>query len=228
MKLIREIEGKRGNESWSAQGAMLYYDFTLSEGPTVIGRIDELLRDGRIEMNPELAAYMGTPEYLDSMAVCVAIEILESIDPQYWDQTLTSRLSGGTGSRTRFETTAGLQAALMTAVWESYEHPAISPECLGYRTEQVRGHVGVQAIQNTDWVRYESKGGIVYATIVSTSMPAVNHTVAIVGPDGDLWTFHPGDPIRPSQNTDQTLVGVTEQGWKAKEKGFVNAKVVDR
>jgi len=230
-KFLFEIEYARSSESFYTNG-ICFYEVSTGMGhgadPVRVGLISEagVLRP---EIPTELVdAYMASEVYINSMAVVAAIEKLKEMDLQYWLQTAESRLNSGIGSRTSYTTTEGIEAALKRAEWAPYSHPAIAAGCVGFITPDVQGKLGVEEISNISWYEYQEKGGKVFAVKKGTVSERANFTVAIVGPEGDLWTFHPGEPVRPSTSEDLSLVGTCEQGWKAKERGFTHAKIADK
>lgn len=163
---------------------------------------------------------------ISTILVRNAIDKIRQIDPEYWETTLQSRLVNGVGSRTSFTDKGELEAHLKEANWFPYDHTSVAKGCIAFRTNEISGMVGVAAIMDTDKVTYGEKGGKVFATINRAEMLECGFTVLIIGPEGKCWTFHPGDPVSPSSNTDLSLVGTTEDGSKAKERGFVYAKMV--
>jgi len=171
--------------------------------------------------------HVETEQSMASIAVNAAIDKVIEMDPEYWAQTLQSRLVSGVGSRTLFKVPEELEDALRNAEWSKYNNPIIIEGCVAYTTTSIPGVMGVEEIQPLSWYTYKEKGGKVFCIKPGKVGEAVDHTILIVGPDGDLWTFHPGRPIRPSESTDLSLVGTTELGQQAMERGFLYAKIVD-
>lgn len=228
MKFVYEdtAASGRGFTEFFVHGAWMYENSSsMGHGsdPVVVCMVP----DAKIPRKA-IAEYMFSQEYTASMAVISAIDQLKNMDPEYWSQTVSSRLKDGVGSRTSYSTQEELETALCRAEWIPYEHPDISKGCKAYITSDIKGVLGVEKIRPNYWYSYGSKDGKVFATLVGCTKSSVDFTIAIVGPDGDLWTFHPGEPVRPSQSTDLSLVGVTEQGFKAIERGFIHAKIADK
>jgi hypothetical protein len=230
MRFLTEVDFKRGSTNYYAHGVwLLEYSTSMGHGEDPVPVCHIGVEEPPEEVPTELVAeYMLSSEYLSSTVVIAAIDEIQRLDPDYWKQTLGSRLQDGVGSRTSYTTEVFLERALRTAEWMEYIHPEIAEGCKAYCTTDISGRLGVEKILPQNWYTYQEKGGKVFATLTGRPGSTVNFTVAIVGPEGDLWTFHPGEPVRPSQSTDLSLVGTTEQGYKAIERGFSYAKIADK
>jgi len=141
-----------------------------------------------------------------------AIENTERVDPGYFSSTVKQRIpQSGSAAGSIYEdmSEAELVAKLKSAAWKPYSHPSIGGPATGF-SAQIEGRVGVVALddipegsrlmlddrKNTGQVSLVLKG--------RSRGPRVGHTVILLGPAGQddpteiVWTFHPGDPIRPS------------------------------
>ena len=98
---------------------------------------------------------------------------------------------------------------LMGAQWVRYDHPDITALAVGFRAD-IPGRVGIIPLSDLDpqhpVVLEDPKGtGAVSAVVENVGdRIMVGHTTMILGPREDgqgeqVWTFHPGDPIRPSE-----------------------------
>ena len=124
----------------------------------------------------------------------------------YFANTVSQRLCGGSGSRyPQFDDSVALEVALENANWEAYDHPAIGEGCKGYKSE-LPGEVGLIELDNLnddDEVELvDPKGtGSLSAVVKRDDYVPVGFSVMIVGEhEGNsvVFTFHPGDPVRPS------------------------------
>ena len=128
----------------------------------------------------------------------------------YFAKTCEQRLATGIGSRyENIPDVAAMEAALRAADWTEANHPDIMPGCRAYITRDIKGgRQGVVALDDFD-LAYEviavdpkRTGNVEVAIDIGNFGPRVEETWAIVGPENGvdvLYTFHPGEPIRPSQ-----------------------------
>ena len=141
-------------------------------------------------------------------------------DPTYWQETLRSRCVDGTGSRTHYATPEALQAALLAAEWWPYTHTDLDAYTVAFVTT-IPGMVGVEPINPTHFYTLQDpkNTGRVSAVRAYPERALTDitlFTVLICGEEeGELraFTFHPGEPIRPSACTappsDRWLAGKT-------------------
>lgn len=177
-----------------------------------------------------LAALDATPE--DYLAKCCALRGCKTPE----------------GSRYPLFAAEELPAALRAARWEAVEHPAVRAPARAYRTPDLRGVVGVVALDalpsRLPVTLLDSKGvGAVSAVIERRSavltlaaqpgpdsaLALVADTWLIVGPHGGdtvVFTFHPGEPIAPSAvPADPHLVGACVTVERALALGLTHAKL---
>jgi len=169
--------------------------------------------------------------------VAAAIAAMKENDRSYWDLTLAQRagLSGqAQGSIYPGLTPEELEERLLQANWEGYSHPAIMEGCKAFRAE-IPGALGIVSLaglpSDTKVVLDDFKATKkVSAVVQGVARPAVDFTVLIVGRDAEdapwmVWTFHPGDPIRPSQVPAEGLHGKVITVEEALAMGFDFAKI---
>lgn len=127
-----------------------------------------------------------------------------------------------------------IRDVLMSASWEPHDHPDIQSPASGFKAN-IPGRMGIVPLSSLDPshpVDLEDPKGTGQVSAVASDVPGdrtqVGHTTMILGPrrDGNgeqVWTFHPGDPIRPSE-VPASAAGGTTAGEAAKM-GFDYAKV---
>ena len=161
----------------------------------------------------------------------------------YWEKTLLQRLPGGAGSYILgIQTKEELENLLKELKWEKYNHPNIKPPAHGYKATLPSGIKGVLGIiklshlpSDTPVLLDDRKNTGKISAVVELpekQLPEVNYIVLIAGPHPEkpevevVWTFHPGDPIRPSEvETDPSLVNKTVFVKEALALGLEWAKV---
>lgn len=140
--------------------------------------------------------------------VIEAINATKKYLPVYWEKTVKQRLRSGCGSVTRFEDPKALESALLEAGWEPYQHPSICEGCVGFKTYDIPGMLGMDTIEN---VKAEMGSNFKLKVINPKHLPFsevgfssirtnVTYTVIILGQEKDcevVFTFHPGQPIEP-------------------------------
>lgn len=140
--------------------------------------------------------------------VVEAINTTKKVMPVYWEKTLNQRIRNGCGSVTRFEDAKALECALLEAGWEPYTHPSICEGCVGFKTYDIPGMMGMDTIEN---VKAEMGPNFKLKVINPKYLPFsevgfssirtnVTYTVIILGKEKDnevVFTFHPGQPIEP-------------------------------
>lgn len=149
--------------------------------------------------------------------------------------------AGSSGSTFRVTDVEALLALLHTAEWEPYTHPAVLPGCTAFRAP-LPGELGIvdlHALPGTaPVVLADPKGTGHWSAHVgreqlTEDLVAADFSVIILGPDESVpdgpemvWTFHPGDPIRPSSVAAKPGVeSVTLTAHEAIARGFDLAKV---
>lgn len=131
----------------------------------------------------------------------------------YFQKTLDSRAGLGhpMGSYYPDKTADAVREALQTADWEPFNHPELMEGCQAF-TAPLPGRLGIVDLKTlnpeTQVTLMDPKGTGAVSAVVSAKglvAPEAKHTVLIIGPDDApgkkgmvVYTFHPGDPIRPS------------------------------
>lgn len=155
------------------------------------------------------------------------------IPPQYFENTLASRQPNGFGSRFA---EAKSEKDLVEADWTEYQHPAVMAGCTAFRAP-IPGVLGVVRLEDLPKdlpvvLDDEKETGQVSAEVnrdaISSEIGEVDYTVIILGEEGGreiVFTFHPGDPIRPSVIPAEGNVGKAMTVAEAIQLGFDYAKV---
>lgn len=164
-----------------------------------------------------------------------AVEAIKTADSAYWMQTLTQRLPGGAGSVVLgVSDTASLEEALLSANWESYSHEAVMEGCSAFSTRDLRGRLGIVELASLSadtivTLDDRKNTGKVSAVVDGVLGPEVDFIVIILGDEGGVevvFTFHPGESVRPSQVQCETgMHGRRVTIAEAQEMGFAMAKV---
>lgn len=164
-----------------------------------------------------------------------ALDNTKSLEPAYFGKmmSLRSELEGGIGSVYPLKA-EHIQNALMSCVWQVFDHPSILAGCTA-AVAQIGGRLGI--VQITDlpdtasFTLIDPKGTGYCEILLSGAPPRieVGHTVLIMGPHSEtkrevVYTFHPGDPIMPSRVTGLEHGKVITKA-KAQALGFEWAKV---
>lgn len=137
------------------------------------------------------------------------IDRIKYLLPTYWEKTLEQRLSTSSAGScyTQFNSAEELEAALRSCEWEETSHPAVDPSCRVFKT-QLEGHFGLVRIADlpSDAILMaddrKATGRISATIMMDKPASLVAETYAICGIEQGQWvvfTFHPGEPIRPSQ-----------------------------
>lgn len=138
-----------------------------------------------------------------------AAETTRRVVPGYLEKTLAMRaeLSGeSSGSVYLGITPSQLEEKILAAEWEPYSHPAVATGCEAFKAP-LHGQVGVADLRSLPpdaiVILDDRKGtGKVSAVIKGVRGEEARFSVLILGPEqGEevIFTFHPGDPVRPSQ-----------------------------
>lgn len=164
-----------------------------------------------------------------------AIENSRRIVPQYWESTVKGRLNGGIGSvYDQFSSVEELEKALLAADWRETTHPDVMTGCRVF-VANLEGRFGIVEISelpsDTVLIADDRKNtGCVAMTVEGIRGKIVSETYLIMGEEqGEdvVFTFHPGEPIRPSVVEVSTISHGSRVSVKeAKELGFDLAKIV--
>ncbi len=168
------------------------------------------------------------------------------LEEGHWEETLTqrsglslkARQGGGSWYPAPIEE---IEADLLVAKWYGYPHPKIMKGCFGAVAPRMPGMLGVVPLADlppdTTFVLIDFHAEPGYCELLlegATRLQNVGHTTLILGPreNGEeeiVWTFHPGDPIDPSEVF--TKKGALKKGnilthAEALVLGFTHTKVV--
>lgn len=152
-------------------------------------------------------------------------KVSKRVNPEYLAKCLSQRLASSTDrAGSWFPTTTAcepesLLAVLLAAPWEPYDHPEIKIPGVGFRAP-IKGFNGMVSLSGLPshgiLTLLDPKGGEEYWTGERSVSPSIraseynlvpaseDFTVLIVGPTRDdpseheVWTFHPGNPVKPS------------------------------
>ena len=162
---------------------------------------------------------------------------------EYWAKTLAQRLPGGAGSCVLGVSDAdALEDLLLKMDWVEYNHPSIKSPAKGYKAalpggvEGVLGVVRLSDLPEDTRVTLDDRKGTGKVSAVVKGLPVgmrprVDFIVALMGPHPELpeveviWTFHPGDPIRPSEVPADGLAGRIVSVKEAMDLGLEWAKL---
>jgi len=173
-------------------------------------------------------------ESATSNRVINSIIAMRTVDPDYWNKTLESRLKGGAGSYfNQYETVEELAEALAMASWLPYSHQGVSADAEAFITNDIGGVIGVTPIMHGEMYRLTDPKVTGKASAVAVSAPAceqctVGFTVLIAGvEDGELraFTVHPGSPIKASQVSTLLLEDRMYSGEECLGMGLTHAKI---
>ena len=176
-----------------------------------------------------------------------AMAAMVKADPLYWSALLQSRLdtlnsSGSIFTGIRKE--ADLISALSGAYWQEYNHPTLSPDCVGFTTKNIGGKMGVvpffRMAPGTLVRLVDAKDpGMVSTEVCEDPRTSAGFTVLICGyapvsqgsTEVELRVFdiHPGHPVRASKvKARMELVGkiLRREEAQALIMGLETAKVV--
>jgi len=149
--------------------------------------------------------------------VIAAIDMLKEVDPSYYNNMFNQRLHGSPNAAgSTYEGYANIEeliSMLKNVQWESYNHPSVRPPAVSFKAN-LPGRLGLVEIDNLPdnvslFLDDRKRAGTislvakVNSSIVKT-LAKTDFTVIMLGPaDKDdpreiVWTFHPGDPVRPN------------------------------
>lgn len=143
-------------------------------------------------------------------------EAIGNTDPKYWNELLAMRAGESDkaqGSIVENLSPKELAATLMYVDWVPYTHPAIRPGASAFTTN-LCGRLGLVTLSTLSedtpvYLEDTKETGFYSATVIGVPGDLVDFTVMIIGPDEEqpkgrrrpiesVWTFHPGEPVRPS------------------------------
>ena len=144
-----------------------------------------------------------------NVTVNEAIDATKQYLGEYFTNTCKQRLAaGGAGSVYEgINTPEEMEKALREANWVEAKHPDVMPGCKAYKTTDIKGgHYGLIKIADLPddaiIIASDPKGtGKVSMLVPDMIGPAVEETWLIVGDEEGhdvVFTFHPGEPVRPS------------------------------
>ena len=127
---------------------------------------------------------------------------------EYFERTCAQRLAGGAGSIFEdINSIEKMEKSLRTANWSEATHQDVMPGCKAYKTTSIKGgRLGLVKIEdlpeNVRIIASDPKGtGKVSMTVHDKLGPIVEETWLITGIEEGheiIFTFHPGEPVRPS------------------------------
>ena len=167
-----------------------------------------------------------------------AIANIKQLLPEYWKSTVESRTPGkSVGSVFEFSNVEKVLFEDRINDWEVYEDcPNLIPGCTAYVLRDVSGHLGVVNLSELD--------GDLELDVIDNKKTGKAKLLAHVGigPDTDfatlilgeeqgkevVFTFHPGQPVRPSEIPIEELKGRNKITVReAMALGFETANVVE-
>ena len=168
--------------------------------------------------------------------IAQAVGNIKRIDSDYWNATLSQRAEFGNpaGSMVLGVTPKELEQLLLDAVWESYSHESIEEGCAGF-CAPIKGRLGViplASLPSDTLVTLDDRKntGKVSATVQGVLGAEVDFIVIILGIEDGVeivFTFHPGEPVRPSQVQAQPgMHGRSVTVLKALDMGLETVKIV--
>ena len=166
----------------------------------------------------EEAGEEGESKSTGSSADTVRDAIERTMDMPHFKNTFLMRNPGADSEGSIFNEPQTPES-LMAAEWKEFSHPAIQAPAVGY-SAPISGSMNLIKLDTLDPqtpVRMElgHKGETEYVTALLSPADVrqkgtpVDHTVILLGPSDDgliVWTFHPGDPIRPSTTTNESVL----------------------
>ncbi len=169
-----------------------------------------------------------------------AVATTRRIVPGYLEKSLAQRAglsSNAAGSVYEGVDALQLERMLLASEWEPYSHPAIMPGCSAFKAS-IAGRLGVASLESLSpdaivTLDDRKSTGQVSAVASGVRGEVSPFTVLILGPevvDGEtheiVFTFHPGDPVRPSQVPAQGMHGRTVTVKEAIQMGLEIVKIV--
>ena len=172
----------------------------------------------------------------NSDRIAKAAETTRRVVPGYFEKTLAQRAElSGMAVGSVYERVDGfeLERMLLAQKWEEYSHPAVMPGCVAFKAP-LPGRLGIvdlstlpeDAIVTLD---DRKNTGKVSAIVEGARGPIQDFTILMLGDEkGEevIFTFHPGDPVRPSQvQCELNMHGQQVTVAQALEMGLTTAKV---
>jgi hypothetical protein len=145
----------------------------------------------------------------NSTRIANAIDRTCKVIPGYFEKTLAQRAGlseTAAGSIYESVNVHQLERMLLNASWEEYSHPAVMPGCVAFKAP-IPGTLGIvelRSIVPDNFVKLDDRKGTgqVSCVVSGSRGETVDFTVIILGDENGeevVFTFHPGDPVRPSQ-----------------------------
>jgi len=145
-------------------------------------------------------------------ATCIVIDALAKTkqdEPGYYSSMLAQRSADcpqAAGSVYQLSTEQ-LDLRLPRCIWDEVpSHPAVTiPGVRIFKTFGLVGHEGMVNLSDypadtvVSLIDPKATGRVSAAIHTESLGPTLGVTYALVGPDGLLWTFHPGEPVDPVQ-----------------------------
>jgi hypothetical protein len=139
----------------------------------------------------------------------------EKSDPDYIEKCFAQRNPGPESLGSQFFSKMSV-ADMLTADWEEIVHPDVMAPAKAFRTSSLGGRIGVAEVarlcaNSVAHIRPSPKGTGEMEMVVERTldkMPEVEFTTLLLGPGDEgtdlaneevVWTFFPGDPVRPSE-----------------------------
>lgn len=167
-----------------------------------------------------------------------AVNNIKQMLPEYWESTVSSRTPGkSVGSVFNFKDVEKVLFEDRLNDWEVYENcPNLIPGCTAYVLRDVSGHLGVIELYKLDPMMMldvidNKKTGKAKLLAHVGIGPETDFATVIIGEEQGkevIFTFHPGQPIRPSEIPIEALKGRNKiTVAEAITLGFETANVVD-
>jgi hypothetical protein len=168
--------------------------------------------------------------------IAQAVVAMQRIDAPYWTSTLEQRAEFGkpAGSVVLGVTPEELQQLILKAEWESYSHESVLAGCSAFKAP-IKGRLGVVSlatlpVETLVTLDDRKNTGKVSAVVKGVLGAEVDFTVLILGVEDGVevvFTFHPGDPVRPSQiQTESGMHGRQVTVLEARDMGLEMVKIV--
>lgn len=166
-----------------------------------------------------------------------AIEATREVVPGYFEGTLAQRAGASkeaVGSTVWDVDAEQLEQLLVDAQWEPYSHPAVAEGCEAFKTSIHGGFLGVIRLDELSpdfpvTLDDRKDTGKVSAIVKGQQGETVDFLVLILGQEQGrevVFTFHPGDPVKPSQvEASQGLHGKEVTVAEALALGLETAKI---
>lgn len=168
--------------------------------------------------------------------IAKAAETTRNVVPGYFEKTVAQRAGLeeiAAGSIIESVTASELEQMLLHADWEEYSHDAVMSGCVAFKAP-IAGRLGVvdlSKLSDDTVVTLDDRKdtGNVSCVVEGALGPKVDFTVIILGEEQGqevIFTFHPGDPVRPSQiETKSGMNGRQVTVKEARSMGLETAKI---